>query len=203
VLRGKRVFERDCKECVAKLGWVVGIPEEGVIGIGADKRCVAGIRNIRETEVGGIGYDGPEQAEDVQAQNVDVLLEVLGLEPHVNPLVGGQACCLRKGGVPSGSGEQAHIEEIGNDEVPSPGPAQRTFAVNDALGYLAAKGIGGAGGGIENIVSAALNDVEGIGVGFSAGCCQVGFNLLGNARDAGKGRRLCHLGAAESEIGSL
>jgi hypothetical protein len=76
-------FSDDCEEGVAEFGWMEDIPEEIVVGVGADRvgdRTDAWVGYISEAEVSGVDGYGLEEAEDVKAADTYALEELLRRE---------------------------------------------------------------------------------------------------------------------------
>lgn len=72
------------EEGVTEDGWMEGIPEESVVGVGADRiGCDAWIGDVGEAEVGGVGGYGLEEAEDVEAADMNALKKLLDEEKVV------------------------------------------------------------------------------------------------------------------------
>ncbi len=167
-MTGQNIFESDGKERMPKLGWVVGIPEEGMVGVGAYAGCQAWIGNVGKSEVGGSRLDRIQQAEYIHAQDVNVLAALFPRQQFIELVV---RCIARRFCEADVSGrrrQETHIEEIGNDEVLRAGFAEQTFAVRKSLRDLPPKRFRRSARAIQNVVPAALQDVEGVWIGLAA-----------------------------------
>ena len=118
------IFERDRKERVPELGWVMRIPEERMVGVGADTCCKAWIGNVGKSEMGWIRFNCIEEAEYIHSENVVSLQQFFEAQQVVLPRVGCRACRRGKADIPRRRRQQTYIEEIGNDEMP--GAARRS-----------------------------------------------------------------------------
>ena len=74
----------------------------------------------------------------------------------------------RKRGVSRSRGKNRHIEQVRNHEVFRACLPQHLLALRNARGNLPGPLIGSAGGGAENVVSTALDDVQRVRIGFAS-----------------------------------
>jgi hypothetical protein len=183
VLLGEHVFQRNRKKRVTEFCRMVRVPEECMVGVATHCCRQAGVRNVVEPEVGWIFLDGIHKSEDLHAEDMNALQELLKRQQLINPLVcrsGGRRgkCnsvrCRR---------QQSHVVEIGNNEMPCACLAQHQFAIRYTHCNLVAQRVGGTAGGTQqNVVAASLQNVEGVRVCLSSMLAKVDLHLL---RDAG------------------
>src|SRR5271156_6249485 len=183
-------FERDGKECMAKLRRVVRIPKEGMVRVGAYYGRQARIGNIGKSKVRRILLYCIQQAEYMQADDMNALQILLYRQKFAQPLVSCRARRRSKTHISSRRRQQAHIEQIGNHEMPRAGPPEQQFAIRQPFRDVLSKRLRRAGSGVQNVVSAALQDVESIGIGFAPVLAQIQLYLLGDARNRSPGNAL-------------
>ena len=91
LLGGEVCFGDDGEEGVTELGWVEDIPEEGVVRVCADgvgDGVDAGVDDVGEAVVGGVGDDGLEETKDVGAPDSDSLKQLFEHQQAVERLIG-------------------------------------------------------------------------------------------------------------------
>jgi len=181
---GQRVFDNYGKIGMSEFGGMFDVPEEGVVGIGTLGCGEAWSRDVGESEVTGILLNGSNEAEHVETMDVDAFIAVFKPQEDVEPLIGGQA---RGGGelnVTGGSRESADVEQVGDEEMTGSRVAQDALTVGDGCSNLEAEIVGAAGGGAEDVVAAAFQDVKCMRIGLTAVRFKIESYLL---RHAGNG----------------
>ena len=95
-----------------------GIPEKSVVGVGTDRIGYdAWVGDVGEAEVGGVGGYGLEEAEDVEATDMNALKKLLDEEKVVERFVGGECGLVGEGGVGLCDRKKTDVEKIRDKKV--------------------------------------------------------------------------------------
>ena len=138
-------FSDDGEEGVPEDGGVVDVPEEGVVGVGADSvryEVDARVDDVSEAVVGGVGDDGLEEAEYVEAADAYALKELLDEEQVVEGFVGSQSGLVSEVCLGLRYGKKADIKKVRDEEVLRPSAAKEQLASGETEGDLEAEILG-------------------------------------------------------------
>src|SRR6266567_5916068 len=199
VASGKDGFDCDGEIGLSELARMGIVKEEPMVRVSAERCCFARISHVGKAEVRWIPSDGIDQGEQVEAKDMDSLPSLVRRQQDVEILVCGCSGSGGETGYVSRGREQTDIEQIGYEDVAGACVAQPLLAVGEAERDLITEFFRVGEAGLHDVVDAALQNEERIGVRLAAVVGEVPFNLL---RDARGETGLSHRGAIPRVIRS-
>jgi hypothetical protein len=154
----------------------------------------------------GVGFDGPEEPEDIGSTDADALQELFDEEEVVKRLVRRERGLMSEGRVQFTDRKKADVDEVGDEEVSCAGTAKEQFCSGDAESDLEAELLRRSDtSGVDDVVTAAFNDVEGVGIGLTTVLAEVEKDLLGDAGESTERRGwdgTCNVGSTKGVVSS-
>lgn len=156
--------------------------------------------------MGDVGGDGLEDAIGVNAADTETLEELFEEEKVVEGFICRKCGLMGECSVGLGDRENADIDEIGDEEVSGSGASEDQFGGGDTKGDLKAELLRRSDTrSVDDVVTAAFNDVEGVRIGLASMLTEVKKDLLGDAGEStkrGGGDGTCDMSSAKGIVGA-